>query len=327
MQNHNPYKIKRAPFLPMVNMKTSIAKIPLQSYFFNASGPKCTTKEQLEALGDSKSAVILSKSCTYEPREGNPEPRYVPLELGSINSMGLPNLGYKKYAEFAPLLKSKYNKPYFVSVSGLKLQDNLEIIKHLNTIEEIDAIELNLSCPNIVGKPQVCYDVEQTEEVLCEVTKICKKPLGVKLSPYFDFVHFEQMAALLNKHNIKFITCINSVGNALFIDPETESVVIKPKGGFGGLGGNYIKPVALANVRKFRELLRADIDIIGVGGIEKGIDAFEFLLAGASAVQVGTTLAKEGPACFERLEKELQSYLEKKGYTSIEEAKGRLKVL
>ncbi len=311
----------------MTSLKTTLAKIPLQSYFFNASGPKCTTIEQLEALGASKSAVILSKSCTVEPREGNPEPRYVSLAFGSINSMGLPNLGYKKYGEFAPLLKSKYNKPYFVSVSGLKLQDNLKIIEHLNNVPEIDAIELNLSCPNIVGKPQVCYDTEQTEEVLCEVTKICKKPLGVKLSPYFDFVHFEQMAAILNKHNIAFVTCINSVGNALFINPEKEEVVIKPKGGFGGLGGNYIKPIALANVRKFRELLRTDIDVIGVGGIETGSDAFEFLLAGASAVQVGTTLAKEGPQCFERLENELQSYLEKKGYNCIDDAKGKLKIL
>ncbi|MBI5002580.1 dihydroorotate oxidase [Candidatus Woesearchaeota archaeon] len=311
----------------MTNLKTTIGGIPLETYFFNASGPKCTTIEHLEALGASKSGVILSKSCTYEPREGNPEPRYKELNLGSINSMGLPNLGYMKYGEFAPILKNKFKKPYLVSVSGLKLEDNMKIINHLNTIPEIDAYEVNLSCPNIVGKPQVCYDFEQTEVVLREITKISKKPLGVKLSPYFDFVHFEQMAAILNKYNIKFVTCINSVGNALFIDPETESVVIKPKGGFGGLGGAYIKPIALANVRKFRELLRADIDIIGVGGIQTGVDAFEFLLAGASAVQVGTTLQKEGPTCFERLDNELRLFLEKKGYASIDDAKGKLKIL
>ncbi len=311
----------------MTNLKTTIGGIPLETYFFNASGPKCTTIEHLEALGASKSAVILSKSCTYEPREGNPEPRYKELNLGSINSMGLPNLGYITYGEFAPILKNKFKKPYFVSVSGLKLEDNIKIINHFNTIPEIDAYELNLSCPNIVGKPQVCYDFEQTEVVLREITKISKKPLGVKLSPYFDFVHFEQMAAILNKHNIKFVVCINSVGNALFIDPETETVVIKPKGGFGGLGGQYIKPIALANVKKFRELLRADIDIIGVGGIQTGIDAFEFLLAGASAVQIGTTLQKEGPACFERLDNELRVCLEKKGYASIDDAKGKLKIL
>ena len=311
----------------MVSLQTSIAGIPLESYFFNASGPKCTTLEELQALGSSSSAVILSKSCTAEPREGNPEPRYVPLDFGSINSMGLPNLGYRKYGEFAPIVKAQFKKPYFVSVSGLKLADNVEIIKHLNTIEEIDAIELNLSCPNVIGKPQVGYDMEQTEEVLATIGNICTKPWGVKLPPYFDFVHFEQAAKLLNKAPIQFATCINSIGNALFIDPETETVVIKPKGGFGGLGGGYIKPTALANVKKFRELLRPDIDIIGVGGVETGIDAFEFLLAGASAVQVGTTLAKEGPECFERLETELKAYLFQKEYESIAEVKGRLKTL
>ena len=311
----------------MTSLKTTIAGIPLETYFFNASGPKCTTIEHLEALGASKSAVILSKSCTFEPREGNPEPRYKELNLGSINSMGLPNLGYTTYGKFAPILKNKFKKPYFVSVSGLKLADNEEIIKYMCTIPEIDAIELNLSCPNVVGKPQIGYDMEQTEEVLTTIGDICTKPWGVKLPPYFDFVHFEEAAKLLNKAPIKFATCINSVGNALFIDPETESVVIKPKGGFGGLGGAYIKPTALANVRKFRELLRPDIDIIGVGGVETGIDAFEFLLAGASAVQVGTTLQKEGPACFERLENELKQFLEKKGYASIDDAKGKLKIL
>ncbi len=311
----------------MTKLKTAIAGIPLESYFFNASGPKCTTLEELQTLGASNSAVIMSKSCTFEPREGNPEPRYCPLEMGSINSMGLPNLGYKKYGEFAPQLKANFNKPYFVSVSGLKLANNVEIIKHLNTIPEIDAIELNLSCPNVVGKPQIGYDMEQTEEVVTTVGNICTKPWGVKLPPYFDFVHFEEAAKLLNKAPIQFATCINSVGNALFIDPETESVVIKPKGGFGGLGGQYIKPTALANVRKFRELLRPDIDIIGVGGVETGIDAFEFLLAGASAVQVGTTLAKEGTECFERLENELRAYLFQKEYDTIIEVKGKLKTL
>lgn len=311
----------------MTSLKTTIAGLPLQSYFFNASGPKCTTLEELQALGTSSSAVILSKSCTFEPREGNPEPRYYDLDFGSINSMGLPNLGYKKYAEFAPVLKAETTKPYFVSVSGLKLADNMEMLKFFSEIKDIDALELNLSCPNVIGKPQIGYDFDQTREVLKEAEKVTKKPLGLKLPPYFDFAHFEEAASIINKHNIAFVTCINSVGNALFIDPETESVVIKPKGGFGGLGGQYIKPTALANVRKFKELLRKEIQVIGVGGIETGVDAFEFLLCGADAVQVGTTLQKEGVKCFERLETELKAYMFQKGYDNITEVKGRLKGL
>jgi dihydroorotate dehydrogenase (fumarate) len=117
------------------------------------------------------------------------------------------------------------------------------------------------------------------------------------------------------------------VGNTLIIDPETEAPLIKPKGGFGGLGGDYIKPVALANVRAFSQLLGDKMQIIGVGGIKSGTDAFEFLLCGADAVQIGTVFMKEGPGCFERIDRELAEILKKKGYKNVATAKGKLKVL
>lgn len=305
------------------SMKTTIAEISFNHPIFNAAGPLCVTLDELKAIGESKSSAITTKSCTLEFREGNPEPRYKDLPLGSINSMGLPNLGYKRYVEFMPILKS-YNKPVIASVSGLKLEDNIEIVKAFNNTD-VDLIELNLSCPNIPGKPQVGYDFEQTDQVLTEIMKITKKPLGVKLPPYFDFVHYEQMAVLLNKHKVRFVACINSLGNTLFIDPEKEMPVIKPKGGFGGLGGSYVKPVALANVRKFYELLDKDIDIIGVGGINSGMDVFEFILAGAKAVQLATVFAQEGHSCFSRIEKEFNEIMQRKGYNSIEEIRGKLK--
>lgn len=306
-----------------MNYKTSIAGINLSHCIFNASGPLCKTLEELETIGRSNSSAIMTKSCTLEERQGNPEPRYKDIEFGSINSMGLPNLGYKKYIEFIPILK-KFNKPIIISVSGLSLQNNLIMIEALNNTDA-DLIELNLSCPNIIGKPQVGYDFEQTDKVLTEIMKISKKPLGVKLPPYFDFVHFKQMANILNKHKVRFASCINSVGNAIFIDPEKEEVVIKPKEGFGGLGGKYVKPTALANVKKFYELLNKDIDIIGVGGINSGKDVFEFILAGASAVQLATVFMQEKEGCFERIEKEFNEFMNKKGYSSIEEVKGKLK--
>ncbi len=304
---------------------TTIAHIKLPGCIFNASGPICATKDELDAIGESASAAILMKSCTKEPREGNPEPRYVAIEYGSINSMGLPNLGYKKYVEFAPGLR-KYDKPVMASVSGLSLADNLEIIKAFNDTN-IDAIELNLSCPNVIGKPQMGYDFEQSDEVLAEAMKVTKKPLGVKLPAYFDIVHFEQMAKILNKHQVAFVTSINSIGNGMYIDAEKEQVVIKPKGGFGGVGGKYVKPTALANVNKFYELLNKDIDIIGVGGINTGKDVFEYILAGAKAVQLGTVFMEEGPKVFARINKEFDEYMAKKGYATIEECRGKLKII
>ena len=126
---------------------------------------------------------------------------------------------------------------------------------------------------------------------------------------------------------MKFVVCVNSIGNGLVIDPELEQIVIKPKGGFGGIGGDYIKPTALANVRHFYLLLREDIDIIGVGGAKTGMDDFEHLLCGAKAVQIGTEYQRKGADCFAQITRELKEILSSKGYQNIEEFRGKLKML
>lgn len=303
-------------------LKSKIGNIKLENCIFNASGPLCTNKEELLNLEKSFSGAILTKSCTLESRVGNPEPRYFDTECGSINSMGLPNLGYQFYSEMASQIKEK---PYIVSVSGMTPDDNIRILEQLNSVDGISAIELNLSCPNLPGKPQMAYDFRETDDFLYKVCKDLRKPLGVKLPPYFDFIHFEKMAAILNNYPISFVTCINSIGNGLVIDPHSESVVIKPKGGFGGIGGDFIKPTALANVRMFSKLLNCDISVIGCGGIKTGLDAFEHILCGASAVQIGTQLWKEGVGCFERISNELKLIMEKKGYRFIDDFRGKLK--
>ncbi|MDN6436809.1 MAG: dihydroorotate oxidase, partial [Lactococcus sp.] len=188
-------------------------------------------------------------------------------------------------------------------------------------------VELNLSCPNVPGKPQMAYDFEDTEKLLTEIFSFYTKPFGVKLPPYFDFMHFDKIAAVLNQFDLKFVNCINSVGNGLYIDDETDTVVIKPKGGFGGIGGEYVKPTALANVRALRQRLNPTIDIIGTGGILTGRDAYEHLLCGASMLQVGTQLYKEGLGVFDRLNSELLDILVAKGYNTIAEFKGKLATL
>lgn len=306
-------------------MKTTIAGVEFPNFIYNASGPKCTTLEELEALGNSGAGAILTKSTTKEAREGNPSPRYVGVDLGSINSMGLPNLGYKKYIEFIPKLK-EFEKPVIVSIAGLKLEDNVEMLNALNETE-VDLIELNLSCPNLIGEPQVAYDFKAAEEYLTETMKVTKKKMGVKLPPYFDIAHFEKIAAILNKHKPAFVSTINSIGNGLIIDAEKEEVLIKPKGGFGGIGGDFVKPTSLANVRKLYELLDKEIDVVGVGGIKSGKDAFEFILAGAKAVQIGTILMEENTSCFERITREFEEYVQGKGYSSIEDFRGKLKTM
>ncbi len=309
----------------MSNTSTNISDIEFPAYAVNASGPDCTTLEELEKIGASDCAAIMMKSCTVQPRDGNPEPRYQRLEFGAIQAMGLPNLGYKEYIKFASKLK-KYNKPIIASLSGMCMDDNLEMVKAFQD-SDADILEVNFSCPNIVGKPQLGYDFEQTDTVLGKICEINDKVIGVKLPPYFDFSHFDTVAEIMLRHNVQFVSCINSLGNTMIIDPETETTIIKPKGGYGGLSGEYVKPVGLSNVRAFYERFEGKIQIFGVGGIVTGTDAFEYLLAGADAVQIATTFEKQGVECFTRIDNELKEILDRKGYKSIEDAKGKLKQL
>ena len=132
-------------------------------------------------------------------------------------------------------------------------------------------------------------------------------------------------AELFNRHPLKFVNCVNSIGNGMYI--EDESVVIRPKNGFGGIGGQYIKPTALANVHAFYQRLDPSIHIIGTGGVYSGRDAFEHILCGASMVQIGTALHQQGVGIFERISLELKAIMAQKGYEKLEDIKGKLKYL
>lgn len=310
-----------------MSLETTFANHIFANPLMNASGVHCMTTQELDELAHSEAGAFITKSCTINERKGNPEPRYFDVPLGSINSMGLPNLGFSYYLEYAlayEKVQENQNQPLFFSIAGMSVQENLEMLEKIEKSGFNGITELNLSCPNVPGKPQLAYDFEATYETLKEVFSIFSKPLGIKLPPYFDFAHFDQMADILNQFPLTYVNAINSVGNGLYIDTEQEAVVIKPKEGFGGIGGEYIKPTALANVRAFYTRLKPEIQIIGTGGIRTGQDAFEHLLCGASMLQIGTELHKEGPEIFSRIIKELTQIMSEKGYTSIDEFKGKL---
>lgn len=309
----------------MIDLSTTIAGVRFPTCFMNASGALCVTREELLALGRSHAGAIVTKSMTVDPRQGNLPPRYYAFPGGSINSMGLPNLGYQAYAELIPELK-KFGKPVIASVAGL-CEDDFPTIAQVINEARPDLIEVNLSCPNIAGKPQIGYDAEASERLIKRVRKVITVPMGVKLPPYFDPAHHKLMGEVIGRCGVDFLNLINSVGNSLVVNPETETVVIKPKGGFGGLGGTIIKPVALANVRAFWKHFEGRIPIIGTGGVMNGVDAFEHILCGASAVQIGTVLVEEGLGVFNRLETELAVWLGRKGYKMLEDCRGQLKEL
>lgn len=310
----------------MVSTKTKIGNYEFENCFMNAAGVCCYDREELEKVINSDAGSFVTKTATLNIREGNPLPRYYDTDLGCINSMGLPNLGFEYYLDYLlELQKTMPKRVFFFSLVGLSQEETHTLLKRVQDSDFNGLTELNLSCPNVPGKPQIAYDLETTEKLLAEIFVYFKKPLGIKLPPYFDMVHFDQAAAVFNKFPLTFINCVNSIGNGLVINDET--VVIKPKNGFGGIGGEYVKPTALANVHAFYQRLNSNIKIIGTGGVLTGRDAFEHILCGASMVQIGTTLHKEGPGAFRRITEELKVIMREKGYKTIEDFRGKLKYL
>ena len=321
-----------------IDLSTSVAGIPLTSCLYNASGPRSGTAAALHKVAESQSGAVLTKSATLLSQNGNPQPRtwHAPDGLASLNSEGLPNNGIDYYISGSTYTETmediQEKKPYIVSLSGKTLNDNLEMLKRIASCsirDHIAGIELNLACPNVIGKPIIAYDFEQMDQILVSVGRLASSlpPLGVKLPPYLDFQHFQMAANILNKHKttVKYVASINTIGNATSVDIHSESPHISSNQGFAGLSGPAVRYTALANVRKLRELLDPSIDVVGVGGIVSGQDVFEFLLAGAVACQTATTHWKEGPGAFERILDELRHLMQEKGYSSVQQVQGKLK--
>jgi dihydroorotate dehydrogenase (fumarate) len=298
----------------------------LKSCLMNASGAYCTTHSELYDLEKSKSGAMITKSMSFFHKDGNPKPRYYHDSDLSINSMGLANMGHVFYLANA---KSVKTKPYIVSIAALDINQTISIIQDSIENPNVAAIEFNISCPNICQKDTILAyhydDLDNYLKIIEPYITKANKPFGLKLPPYWEAAQFKNIVQLIIKYKFNFITLINSVPNCLVIDTESESPVIKPKNGVGGLGGKFIKPIVLSNIYQFRQLLPTDIQIIGCGGVETGEDVFHHLLAGASIVQIGTSLMREGPQVFDRIEKELLDIMRQKQYTNLNQIIGKIK--
>ena len=308
----------------------------LKNPIYNAAGCKCATKEDLDGLESSGSGAILTKSCTFEKRAGNPHPKYWDNGYTSLNSNGLENEGYEFYLNYYDNYIKKYEletnnhnhnhnhnhnqnynrKPFILSVAGLTLDDNVEIIKSAIRYK-VDAIELNLSCPNIGGVP-VSQDIPTFKNYLESIyfgTRYIDHniPIGLKLPIYTNKGHIKQVSNLIKEYSISFISCSNSMPNCIQFDIEekNEKYDIKPfiknvSGGAGG--GDFMRNIVLGQIYQFREFLpnRKDTKIIMCGGIRNGMDCYLGKKVGADYFQVGTQYMVEGPSCFNRIFREYQ---------------------
>ena len=326
--------------MEICDVSTRIGDITFETCVWNAAGPRCTNIHELCELRDCQySGAVVTKTCTLEPREGNAFPRVYSKKSDegnsvSVNSVGLANIGIDGYLHYIREQRLiEHPKPIFLSIGGLSVGENKELLEKISySPYKPDFIELNLSCPNLEGCGIVGYDFEAFKQYLnllaVNVNKMRETSIikcGVKLPPYFDEKSFETVCGTLNMFvgEIDYVTTINGVPGCLVIDIETESSVIKPKGGFGGLGGTLSKHVGLANVAKLRRGLDEKIDIIGCGGVRTGGDVFEYLLCGATAVEVATQLLIEGTECFERIIEELKEIMDRKGYNTLNDFRGK----
>ncbi|MGA3202113.1 MAG: dihydroorotate dehydrogenase [Bryobacteraceae bacterium] len=299
-------------------LATTLCGISLKNPVLAASGTYAYGIEfekltDLAALGG-----IVVKGLSREPMEGNAPPRLYETEGGMMNSIGLQNIGVRAFVEDKlPALRT-VDTAIFANVFGYSVEDYLEVVRVLEDAEGVAAYELNVSCPNTRhGGIYFSSDPGLLDELVRAVRARSKRPLIVKLSP--NVARIEPVARAAADAGADAISLVNTF-IALAIDPRTR----RPRlgAGFGGLSGPAIKPVALRMVYEASQAVK--IPVVGLGGIARGTDAAEFLIAGASAVEVGTANFWD-PGAPVRIARELERFLEEEKISSVGELVGSLK--
>lgn len=276
---------------------TKLGAITLAAPVFNSAGPRATTVEDLQAIADSASGAVVTKSFSLEPWHGNPEPNLYINDHYSINSIGLQNRGVDYFVRAAEQIT--INKPLIASLVGKTIEEYLELIKLVDKAK-FDAIELNLSCPNIVSKEPIGLSADATKQILQKAQKLTDKPLSVKLPPFDSRGKLRDMADVIMAARINHVVLINTYPMAAAFSKFGQPV-IAPNDGIGGLGGAALKPIALAHVMLFMQFTNGKLHIVGVGGVEYSKDVQDYLDAGATAVQVGTATLTQGLDIFTEL--------------------------
>ncbi|MCK4980129.1 MAG: dihydroorotate dehydrogenase, partial [Candidatus Delongbacteria bacterium] len=267
----------------MANTTVDIGNnVKLKNPIMTASGTFGYGDEFAELYDLAKLGGIVTKAITPELRIGNPLPRIAETEYGMLNSIGLANLGLDDFVTKKISFIEKFNTVVFVNVAGKELKDYIAVAEKLNEIDCVDGIEVNISCPNVKeGGVAFGTDPKVAAEVTKEVRKVYKKHMMVKLSP--NVTDITKIAKVVEDAGADSLSLINTLfGMAI----DTKTFKPKVKSIVAGYSGPGIKPVALQAVYKCSQAVK--IPLIGMGGITSADDVIEFLLAGATAVQIGT---------------------------------------
>lgn len=285
-------------------LATTLCGIALKNPVIAASGTFAYGVEFAGQCDLNSLGGLVVKGLSREPMDGNPAPRIWEAEAGMINSIGLQNIGVRAFiAEKLPAL-ARLNTAVIANVFGYSTEDYVEVVRALEDAPGLAAYELNVSCPNTKhGGIYFSNDPVLLAEVVGAVRKVSRRPLLVKLSP--NVAAIEPLAKVAEESGAGALSLVNTV-IALAVDARTRRARIGA--GFGGLSGPAIKPIALRFVYQAAQAVK--IPIVGLGGIATGEDAAEFLVAGASAVEVGTATFWD-PSSPVRIARELDRFLKR----------------
>ncbi|TWT46145.1 Dihydroorotate dehydrogenase B (NAD(+)), catalytic subunit [Phycisphaerae bacterium RAS1] len=300
-----------------------LAGIPLRTPVLTASGTCGYGPEYADVLDYRRLGAFTTKSVTLSERPGNEPQRIAEVRGGLLNAIGLANVGLKRFiAEKVPFIQSMPT-PVLVNVAGYRVEDYVAVCEAIDPIPCIAGIELNVSCPNVADGLMFGTDPRLMEQVVSAVRRVIRRgKLLVKLSPNVTDITVMARAALAG--GADGLSLINTyVG--LAIDARTWKPVLANV--TGGLSGPAIKPLALFNIhRVYREVTKsAGVPILGMGGIQCTADAIEFLLAGASAVAIGTALFVD-PSLPAKIADGLSRYVEQHGLSNVTQLVGALKL-
>lgn len=301
----------------MVQLNTKIGSLELKNPVMTASGTFGYGTEYADFMDISRLGAIIVKGTTLTARQGNPYPRMAETTSGMLNAVGLQNKGVDYFVDHIYPEVRKIDTNIIVNVSGSCIDDYVQTAGIINTLDDIPAIELNISCPNVKqGGMAFGVNPESAAQVVAAVRKAYDKTLIVKLSP--NVTDITEIARAVEGAGADSVSLINTM-LGMAIDAEKRKPILSTI--TGGMSGPAVKPVALRMVWQTAKAVK--IPVIGLGGISSATDAIEFLLAGASAVQIGTANFID-PSISEKVIDGIAEYLQRHNYSSVQEIIGAL---
>ena len=295
-------------------IEIEISGLKLRNPTILASGILGVSAEYMRRVADAGAGAVTTKSVGLKPRDGYRNPTVIQVECGILNAVGLPNPGIRRFAEEIREMRG-IGVPLIVSVYGSSPEEYAEVAV-IAAEAGADAVELNLSCPHVEGLgAEIGRSPRMVGLVVERVKDSLDKPVFAKLTP--NVADIKTIAEAASAAGADAITAINTV-RAMAIDIEVCRPILANR--IGGLSGGAIRPVAVRCIYEIYEAV--DVPIIGCGGVRTWRDAVELMLAGASAVQIGSAVAYEGLSVFRKVAEGIRSYLERKGFGGVREIVG-----